>query len=184
MTGRHTPMSRFAPLEQSDYLRLPHAAYQKGLLRPFKGKGALAIWADDCLTLRDATMALAQRRILPQATRHPFSLLPVELALQHTSAGTSFLRWRKPDRSGMGVPLWQALMSSTSTPVNLLHDLFVIEQQRVVMNMQISLLHTLARQARECAAKLGEAEDAYVRRLRTLRTPADDDPTFEIHSDH
>jgi hypothetical protein len=84
---------------------------------------------------------------------HPFHLLPVELAQQTTGAGTTFLRWRKHDRSAMGVALWQELMASTSTPVNLLADLHAIELQRITLNMQISLLHTLGRQAQECASK-------------------------------
>ena len=68
----------------------------------------------------------------------------------------------------MGVALWQALMASTSTPVNLLHDLHAIELQRITLNMQISLLHTLGRQAQECASKAAEAEDAYLRRLASI----------------
>ncbi len=78
------------------------------------------------------------------------------------------MRWRKHDRSVMGVALWQALMASATTPVTMLDDLHAIEQQRIVLNMQISLLHTLGRQARECASKLAQAEDVYVRRLRSM----------------
>jgi hypothetical protein len=68
----------------------------------------------------------------------------------------------------MGVALWQELMASTSTPVNLLADLHAIELQRITLNMQISLLHTLGRQAQECASKAAEAEDAYLRRLASI----------------
>jgi hypothetical protein len=39
-----------------------------------------------------------------------------------------------------------------------------MEAQRLVLNMQISLLHTLARQARECASKLAWAEAVSLRR--------------------
>jgi hypothetical protein len=87
---------------------------------------------------------------------------------QTTGAGTTFLRWRRNDRSAMGVALWQELMASTSTPVNLLADLHAIELQRITLNMQISLLHTLGRQAQECASKAAEAEDAYLRRLASI----------------
>ena len=68
---------------------------------------------------------------------------------------------------GLGVALWQELMASTSTPVNLLADLHAIELQRITLNMQISLLHTLGRQAQECASKAAAAEDAYLRRLKS-----------------
>ena len=34
--------------------------------------------------------------------------------------------------------------------------------------MQISLLHTLGRQAQECASKAAKAEDAYLRRIASI----------------
>ena len=112
----------FRRLEQPAFMRLEHAASLKGLLKPFKGKGDFEAWASQCFAMRDELIALAQRQVLPQACGHPFHLLPVELAQQTTGAGTTFLRWRKHDRSAMGVALWQELMASPSTPVNLLHD--------------------------------------------------------------
>ncbi|BFO03129.1 DUF3158 family protein [Pseudomonas aeruginosa] len=160
----------FHPLQQTAFMKLEHAASLKGLLKPFKGKGGLEVWASQCFAMRDELIGLAQRQVLQQALGHPFHLLPIELAQQATGAGTAFLRWRKHDRSAMGVALWQELMASTSTPVNLLADLHAIELQRITLNMQISLLHTLGRQAQECAGKAAEAEDAYLRRLRS--TPA------------
>ena len=104
--------------------------------------------------MRDELIGLAQRQVLQQALGHPFHLLPIELAQQTTGAGTAFLRWRKHDRSAMGVALWQELMASTSTPVNLLADLHAIELQRITLNMQISLLHTLGRLAQASRSPL------------------------------
>ena len=158
----------FRRLEQPAFMRLEHAASLKGLLKPFKGKGDLEAWASQCIAMRDELIALSQRQVLAQACGHPFHLLLVELAQQTTGAGTTFLRWRRNDRSAMGVALWQELMASTSTPVNLLADLHAIELQRITLNMQISLLHTLGRQAQECASKAAEAEDAYLRRLKSI----------------
>lgn len=169
--------THFRPLEQADFIRLEQAAYLKGLLKPFKGKGALDDWASCCMAQRDQLIALAQRRVLPQACGGPFQLLPVELAQQKTGAGTTFLRWRKPDRSAMGVALWQELIASNATPPTLLADLYALEQQRIVLNMQISLLHTLGRQAQDCASKMAQAESAYLRRLSVARiTPGHDQP--------
>lgn len=156
----------FQPLEQTAFIKLEHAASLKGLLKPFKGKGDLESWANRCFAMRDELIDLAQRQVLQRTGGHPFHLLPIELAQQTTGAGTAFLRWRRHDRSAMGVALWQALITSTSTPINLLADLHAIELQRITLNMQISLLHTLGRQARECANKAAEAEDSYLRRLQ------------------
>lgn len=158
----------FLGLQQAAFMKLEHAASLKGLLKPFKGKGDLGAWASQCFAMRDELIGLTQRQVLQQAVGHPFHLLPIELAQQTTGAGTAFLRWRKHDRSAMGVALWQELMASTGTPVNLLAELHAIELQRITLNMQISLLHTLGRQAQECASKAAEAEDAYLRRLKSI----------------
>lgn len=158
----------FQGLQQEAFMKLEHAASLKGLLKPFKGKGDFEAWASRCFDMRDELIELAHRHVLAQTDRHPFHLLSIELAQQTTGAGTAFLRWRKHDRSAMGVALWQELVASTSTPANLLLDLHAIELQRITLNMQISLLHTLGRQAQECASKAAEADDAYLRRLQSI----------------
>jgi hypothetical protein len=152
-------------LEQADFQRLEHAGYLKGLLQPFKGKGSLETWASQCAALRDDVIGLAQRRVLPQARAYPFSLLDVQLAQQATGAGTTFLRWRNLDRSSMGVALWEALLAKPATPASLIDELYAMELQRIVLNMQISLTHSIARQALECASKAAQAEAAYLRRV-------------------
>ena len=157
--------TRFVALEQADFQRLEHAGYLKGLLQPFKGKGSLETWANQCTALRDDLIALAQRRVLMQAHAYPFSLLDVQLAQQTTGAGTVFLRWRNLDRSSMGVALWEALLDRPATPASLIDDLYAMELQRIALNMQISLLHTLGRQAQECTSKAAQAEAAYLRRV-------------------
>lgn len=156
---------RILALEQTDFQRLEQAAYLKGLLQPFKGKGALTTWASRCEALRDDLIGLAQRKVLAQARSHPFNLLPVQLAQQTTGAGTTFLRWRNLDRSSMGVALWEGLIASSATPISLLDDLLTLEQQRIVLNMQISLCHTIARQGMECARKMVSAQAAHCRRF-------------------
>jgi hypothetical protein len=158
--------TRFVPLEQADFQRLEHAAYLKGLLKPFKGKGSLETWASQCTAMRDAVIALAQQRVLPQARAFPFNRLAVQLAQQTTGAGTTFVRWRNLDRSSMGVALWESLITQPNTPASLIDDLYAMELQRIVLNMQISLAHTIARQALECASKMAQAEAAYLRRIR------------------
>ncbi len=158
MTHRH-----FTPLDDADLQQLAHAAYLKGLLNPFKGKGSLEVWANQCSALRDGLIALAEGRVLTQARRYPFNLLPVQLAQQVTGAGTTFLRWRNLDRTSMGVWLWEQCIESDATPNALVDDLLALEQQRIVLNMQISLSHTLTRQAIDCASKMVHAEAVYQR---------------------
>lgn len=154
----------FTPLEQTDFSRLPHAPYLKGLLRPFKGKGELDVWANQCAALQSSLITLAQR-VLAQGTAYPLNLLPVVLAQQNTGAGTVFLRWRRLDRSAMGVSLWTELIEHPGTPTHWIPALFHLELQRIALNMQISLTHSIARQARECAEKMAQAETLYRRRI-------------------
>lgn len=161
---------RFTPLGQADFQRLEHAGYLKGLLQPFKGKGSLEAWASQCTALRDSLIALAQQQLLPQARAYPFSLLDVHLAQQTTGAGTTFLRWRNLDRSSMGVALWESLLDRLSTPAAMVDDLYAMEVQRIVLNMQISLTHSIARQAQECASKMAQAEAIYLRRIQKHAT--------------
>jgi hypothetical protein len=156
---------RFTPLEQTDFQRLEHSAYLNALLKPFKGKG-LEIWANQCAALRDDLIALAQRRVLSQARSHPFNLLGVQLAQQTTGAGTTFLRWRTLDRSRMGAVLWEALLTDPTTPTSLIDDLYAMELQRIALNMQVSLMHSIARQALACANKMAKAEAVYLRRAQ------------------
>ena len=170
-SGPNSHATRFVALEQADFQRLEHAGYLKGLLQPFKGKGSLENWASQGTALRDGVIGLAQRRVLPQARAYPFSLLGVQLAQQTTGAGTTFLRWRNLDRSSMGVALWEALLANSATPVALIDELYAMELQRIVLNMQISLTHSIARQAQACASKAAQAEAAYLRRVRGHTAP-------------
>ncbi len=153
----------FDPLEQEDFLRLEHAASLKGLFRPFKGKGELEDWASECERLRDGLLRLT-KRILAQTSAYPFNLLPVVLAQQTTGAGTAFLRWRSADRTRMGVALWEQLVAHTETPSALADELLALELTRLTLNMQVSLAHTLARQARECASRMAHADAIYQQR--------------------
>lgn len=165
MSAPPIPTRLFDALERADFLSLEHAPYLKGLLRPFKGTGELEAWASQCTGLRDGLVVLAHR-IVSQATAYPFNRLPVTLTLQSSGAGTTFIRWRNQQRSAMGVSLWADLMQQSQTPGALVPELFALELQRIAINMQISLTHTLARQASECAAKMTTAETIYRQRVQ------------------
>jgi len=179
MTPGGSPYRYFQELESADFARLEHAAFLKGLLKPFKGKGTLETWASQCFSLRDDVIHLAADRVLGQARAYPFNLLRVQLAAQTTGTGTTFLRWRSVEGGAMGVSLWRDLMLDTSTPARLLDDLYAIEQHRVLLNMQISLLHSIGRQANECAQKLAQADRAHHTRIYGADVSDPPDPTQE-----
>lgn len=157
-------------LQQTAFQRLQQAASLKGLLKPFKGKGELTQFADLCRAQESDLKALAQE-VLSQARRYPFTLVPVRLTEQNTQAGTQFLRWQQVTDRRMGVGVWAEMMGSPRTPESMLQDLYVMELQRITLNMQMSLLHSITKQAAECAEKMGQAEAVYTARLQQLNNP-------------
>ena len=155
----------FRPLQQDAFQRLQQGASLKGLLKPFKGKGELAQLAEQCRVLEVSLKELAQG-VLAQVRRHPFSLLPVRLTEQNTQAGTMFLRWQHVATRRMGVGVWAEMVGHPKTPIPMLQDLYVLELQRITLNMQISLIHSIGKQAAECAEKMGQAEAVLMERLQ------------------
>lgn len=158
----------FQPLQQEAFQRLQQAASLKGLLKPFKGKGELAQFADLCRAQESELKALAQQ-VLNQARQYPFTMVPVRLTEQNTLAGTQFLRWQRVTDRRMGVGVWAEMMASARTPESLLQDLYAIELQRITLNMQMSLLHSIGKQAAECVEKMGQAEAAHEARMQQLK---------------
>lgn len=160
--AKHTA---FQPLQHTAFQSLEHAAFLKGLLKPFKGKGELVEFGHACSQLTGSLIELAIQGVLAQAERYPFTLLPIRLTRQPTGAGTVFLRWSRVDRSKMGVDLWAELIRDERTSINLVPDLYALELQRIVINMQISLIHSISRQAFLCACKVETADEVYRQRM-------------------
>ncbi|CAK7009295.1 DUF3158 family protein [Saezia sanguinis] len=162
MTTQH-----FKPLEHTAFQRLDHAAFLKGFLFPFKGKGPFEACSNRHEQLRDSLISLARHELLPQSRTFPLALLPIHFGMQSTGAGTSFLRWRNLDRSAMGVSLWADVIQHPATPAHLIADLYAMELQRIAINMQISLVHLISKQARECAHKAEWAQAIYQQRIHS-----------------
>jgi hypothetical protein len=170
-TAESLQQGSFRPLQQDAFQSLQHGASLKGLLKPFKGKGELTQFACQCQTLRAGLKDLA-RGVLDQAKRHPFSLLPVRLIEQNTSVGTMFLRWQHVSNRRMGVAIWADMIRASKTPESMLQDLYQMELQRILLNMQMSLMHSIAKQAAECAEKMAQAEATYNARLQQHTNPS------------
>lgn len=138
--------------------------------------------AELCRSLEGDLNALAEDQVLAQANRHPYTLLPVRMVRQRTSAGTLFLRWQEMGTRQMGVNVWSNLLTDPRTPESLLRDLHSMEQQRVALNMQISLVHTIGRQAVDCAEKMAQADAVYAERLQQISHSSGINPHTEKES--
>ncbi|OVZ66985.1 hypothetical protein CDO43_32655, partial [Pseudomonas aeruginosa] len=102
MSDPNPPTRYFRGLQQGAFMRLEHAAYLKGLLKPFKGKGDFEAWASQCFAMRDELIALAQRQVLEQACRGALPLLSTELGPQATGSRTVCLCLREKRTDGEG----------------------------------------------------------------------------------
>lgn len=153
----HIQPAAFAPLTADAYRQLEHAASLKGLLKPFKGKGELVYLAQMALEIEKQLQHL-MTGLSQQAAPSPYSLLNIRLVRQDTSAGSSFLRWRTRDFSRMGVAVWAQQMRSHALPQNLREELLRFERERIALNLQMSVVHSLYRQAKACAVKMASAE--------------------------
>jgi hypothetical protein len=139
------------------YRQLEHTASLKGLLKPFKGKGELEHLAQVAREI-EAQLCRLMEILVKQAGRAPYSLLDIRLVLQNTSAGSTFLRWRTRDFSRMGVAVWERQMRSKALPQGVREGLYRFECERIALNMQMSVVHSLFRQATTCAIKMASAE--------------------------
>jgi hypothetical protein len=157
------PMT-FEALTPEAYRKLEHAASLKGLLKPFKGKGELEHLAQVAREI-EAQLCHLMEAVVQQAGHPPYSL-DIRLVLQNTSAGSTFLRWRTRDFARMGVAVWESHICNTSLPQAVRERLHRFECDRIALNLQMSVVHSLYRQATTCAKKMASAE----RLLRQLTT--------------
>ncbi|MHC8308621.1 DUF3158 family protein [Pseudomonas sp. GT1P32] len=155
----------FEALTPDAYRQFEHAASLKGLLKPFKGKGELEHLAQVAREI-EAQLCHLMEAVVLQAGQPPYSLLDIRLVLQNTSAGSSFLRWRTRDFARMGVAVWERQVSNKVLPLAVHEGLHRFECNRIALNLQMSVVHSLYRQATTCAIKMASAE----RLLRQLTT--------------
>lgn len=158
----------FEALTPDAYRQLEHAASLKGLLRPFKGKGELEHLAQVAREI-EAQLCHLMEAVVQQAGQPPYSLLDIRLVLQNTSAGSTFLRWRTRDFARMGIAVWERQVCNKVLPQAVHEGLHRFECDRIALNMQVSVVHSLYRQASTCAIKMASAE----RLLRQFTTAAE-----------
>ncbi|PMY33078.1 MULTISPECIES: DUF3158 family protein [Pseudomonas] len=147
----------FEALTPNAYRTFEHAAFLKGLLKPFKGKGELEHLAQIAREI-EAQLCLLMEAVVQQAAQPPYSLLDIRLVLQNTSAGSTFLRWRTRDFARMGVSVWEYQIRNQVLPQAVRERLHRFECDRIALNLQMSVVHSLYRQATTCAIKMDSAE--------------------------
>lgn len=140
----------YRPLNSRDWL-----AYESSL------KGLLRVREPEALTRYvsevEATLHQIQILLLHRAWRWPLQHLPLILCRGPARSGATYLRWRNYSQSLSGTAAWQALMADPAYSPELRESLFAIERDRIMFNMQMSVMTFILRQHRECSEKLIDA---------------------------
>ncbi|EDT2963674.1 DUF3158 family protein [Salmonella enterica subsp. enterica] len=160
----------YIPLADEDYNLTAHESSLKSLLRV---RDPVTL-AQNATAARENLYPL-QTRILQRAWRYPLRYLPLLLCRGPARSGANFLRWRNQENNRSGTLAWRELMQSPDLPQAVREALLQIEQDRIVFNMQMSIVTFILRQTRECAQKIAEA--------RTLAGNIPTIPTMKKRSD-
>ncbi|MCL2872297.1 MAG: DUF3158 family protein [Betaproteobacteria bacterium] len=148
--------------DQNPYKSLDHGASLKGFLKPFKGKGDHDLLQQQATAIKLALRGLMQD-VLARANRPPYSLLDLNMWEQRpprSQSETWHLRWRNKAATVVGVHTWIAAVQDSRTPPQLLPGLLELEKERITLNAQMSIVQHMLRQARECAQKFEDADQA------------------------
>ncbi|MDG2961742.1 DUF3158 family protein [Exercitatus varius] len=71
-----------------------------------------------------------------------------------SSSGGTFLRWRYLTNTGTGQTMWSRLATDDNQPAEIRQMLTAAERDRVLINMQMSVLNFILRQLKECSKKI------------------------------
>ncbi|WP_243385185.1 DUF3158 family protein [Caviibacterium pharyngocola] len=83
------------------------------------------------------------------------NILPITLIRDKaSSSGGTFLRWRYLTNTGTGNIMWRKIVADKNQPLSIRQKLVAAEKDRVLINMQMSILNFMLRQLKECAQKI------------------------------
>uniref|UniRef100_UPI003A959AC6 DUF3158 family protein n=1 Tax=Salmonella enterica TaxID=28901 RepID=UPI003A959AC6 len=150
MLSQTSDMPGYRPLSASDWL-----AYESSLKGLLRVREPLAM--SQQATETKATLHQIQQRLLHRTWRWPLRYLPLMLCRGPARSGADFLRWRNQQNNRSGTAAWQTLIQDTSLQLTVREALLTIEQDRIVFNMQMSILTFILRQIRECSVKMTQA---------------------------
>ncbi|EAB6380435.1 TPA: DUF3158 family protein [Salmonella enterica] len=154
----NNPVTGYQSLTDEDYKMLAYVSSLKGLLKPFKSKGELL--ESNARSVREMMEPLMQR-LIQSARRYPVRQLPLIFTIGPAPSSANFLRWRNQQNNKSGTPAFSNLIGDPRIPQRARDALLEIERDRIVFNMQMSILTFIIRQARECQEKMEQAEKLY-----------------------
>lgn len=114
--------------------------------------------ADAITHIREICMS-QQKLMLDNLRQSEISVLPIHLIWDKaSSSGGTFLRWRS-FQSKTGESVWLPILRNSEITPELKQKFISAEKERILVNMQISVLNFMLRQVSESMAKIRNIED-------------------------
>ncbi|MBN6058641.1 DUF3158 family protein [Aggregatibacter actinomycetemcomitans] len=112
---------------------------------------------DDITHIREMFMS-QQKQMLENLKQSEIGILPIHLIRDKaSSSGGIFLRWRS-FHSKTGESVWLPILRNPEIPLELKQKFVSAEKERILVNMQISMLNFMLRQISESVAKIKSIE--------------------------
>lgn len=135
-----------------------HTSSLKGL---FKGKGGVELSKQviDLSITTKVTLIKLMDELLVIANNSPFNYFPIRLRVQYSGRDkTSKLRWRSHNLKLMGFKVWKDILKHPKISVSLINEFKLLEECRLLLNLEMSYLDYLIKQQTEYLANLEEVE--------------------------
>lgn len=78
-----------------------------------------------------------------------------------SSAGAAYLRWRNLENSKSGQKAWENIVGDKRYSREVRASMVQIEKERLVLNMQVSVMTSIMRQLSECAEKMDKVDELF-----------------------
>ena len=115
--------------------------------------------AESLATVREALM-LQQNEMLQNVRKSELSVLPIHMIRDKaSSSGGTFLRWRSFQASKTGDAVLNPVFNNPQLSSDLRQKLVSAEKERILINLQVSVLNFMLRQVSSAVDKINEIED-------------------------
>ncbi|OOF82017.1 hypothetical protein BKG92_07730 [Rodentibacter ratti] len=115
--------------------------------------------AESLASVRDVLM-LQQNEMLQNVRQSDLGVLPIHMIRDKaSSSGGTFLRWRSFQASKTGGSVLTPILENTCLPLELRQKLVSAEKERILINLQISVLNFMMRQVSSTVEKVKDIEN-------------------------
>lgn len=115
--------------------------------------------SESLAAVREALM-LQQNKMLQNVRQSDIGVLPIHMIRDKaSSSGGSFLRWRSFQAAKNGGSVLTPIFKNAQIPLKLRQELVSAEKERILINLQVSVLNFMMRQVSNAVEKIVEIEN-------------------------